>query len=87
MTEPWTLSAARSNLPEVVDKALDGKPQRITRNGEPAVVVLAEDDYRRLLTSGDGLVAFFRGSPLAEAAASGELDLERDDAPIRDVDL
>jgi hypothetical protein len=33
------------------------------------------------------LVEFFRTSPLAEAVSAGELDLERDRDPIRDLDL
>jgi hypothetical protein len=42
---------------------------------------------RRVRTQRDSLVAFFRRSPLAEAMAAGEIDLERDRDQIRDLNL
>ena len=47
MTE-WSLQDAKNRLSEVVDSALTGKPQRVTRRGKPAVVLLAVDEYERL---------------------------------------
>jgi hypothetical protein len=42
---------------------------------------------RRVRAQRDSLVAFFRRSPLAEATAAGEIDLERDRDQIRDLNL
>ena len=47
MTE-WTLQDARNCFSAVVDAALTGSPQRVTRRGKPAVVVVAVEEYERL---------------------------------------
>ncbi len=44
----WTLQDAKNRFSAVVDAALGGVPQRVTRRGKPAVVVLAADEYERL---------------------------------------
>lgn len=44
----WSVQDARAHFGEVLDAALDGKPQRVTRRGKKAVVVIAEDDWKRL---------------------------------------
>ena len=44
----WTLQDAKNRIDDVVDAALAGTPQRVTRRGRPAVVVLAVDEYERL---------------------------------------
>ena len=47
MTE-WQLQDARSRFSAVVDAALAGEPQLVTRRGRSAVVVLAVEEYERL---------------------------------------
>ena len=44
----WSLQDAKNRFSAVVDAALAGAPQRVTRRGRPAVVVLAADEYERL---------------------------------------
>lgn len=44
----WSLQDAKNRFSAVVDAALAGAPQRVTRRGSPAVVVLAADEYERL---------------------------------------
>lgn len=44
----WKLQDAKSRFSELVNDALAGEPQHVTRRGEPAVVVLAVDEYERL---------------------------------------
>ena len=44
----WSLQDAKNRFSAVVDAALAGAPQRVTRRGRPAVVVLAVDEYERL---------------------------------------
>ena len=47
MTE-WPLQDAKSKFSAVVEAAVAGHPQRVTKRGKPAVVVLAVDEYERL---------------------------------------
>jgi len=47
MTE-WPLQDAKNKFSALVNAALAGEPQQVTRRGEPAVVVLAVDEYERL---------------------------------------
>jgi len=42
----WNLTDAKAKLSAVVQRALDGKPQRIVRNGHEAVILVAEAEYR-----------------------------------------
>lgn len=79
----WTLEKAKNQLSEVVRRALDHKPQLITRGGRDSVVVVAKSDYERLVAP-EGLVPFMRRSPLANAIQRGEL---REDAFDRARDL
>ena len=44
----WSLQDAKNRFSAVVNAALDGAPQMVTRRGKPAVVVLAVEDYERL---------------------------------------
>ncbi|WP_423205992.1 type II toxin-antitoxin system Phd/YefM family antitoxin (plasmid) [Paracoccus yeei] len=47
----WTLQDAKNRFSAVVDAALAGQPQQVTRRGKPAVVVLAAADYARMLAA------------------------------------
>ena len=44
----WPLQDAKNRFSELVNAALAGKPQRVTRRGQPAVVVLSAEEYERL---------------------------------------
>ena len=44
----WPVQDAKNRFSALVDAALAGAPQRVTRRGRPAVVVLAVDEYERL---------------------------------------
>ncbi|MFD2816953.1 type II toxin-antitoxin system Phd/YefM family antitoxin [Paracoccus aerius] len=44
----WTLQDAKNRFSAVVDAALAGQPQQVTRRGKPAVVVLSAADYDRM---------------------------------------
>lgn len=74
MSRTWQLQEAKSKLSEVVDDAINDGPQVITRRGVAVAVVLSSGEYRRLTRRQQGLVAFFRASPLVDA----NLDLDRD---------
>ena len=82
----WKLEDAKNRFSEVVREALANGPQRVTRNGRDAVVVVSAEEYERLSAPGD-LVEFLRTSPLADALAEGDLVFERDRDPGRNIDL
>lgn len=44
----WQLAEAKNRFSEVVDRAIREGPKHVSRRGEPAVVVLSEEE-RRLL--------------------------------------
>jgi len=45
----WTVQDAKNRFSAVVDAALAGTPQEVTRRGKPAVVILSADEYHRLV--------------------------------------
>jgi len=77
----WNLAEAKNRLSEVVNLALSEGPQTITRRNDTVVVISAETyaeltgkkpDFKEYLLQGIGL---------------DELDLTRDQTPMRDVEL
>lgn len=73
----WTVQDAKNKFSAVVEAALAGTPQEVTRRGKPAVVVLSSEEYHRLLAGAvkaresfaDHLLAFPGGEvPRAEAS-------------------
>jgi antitoxin Phd len=81
----WPVQEARAHFSSLIDEAIAGRPQRISRRGTEVAVLVSAADYDRLMAPRRSLVAFFRSSPLAEAMAAGELDLERDQDAIREL--
>jgi antitoxin Phd len=45
---PWKLQDAKAQFSAVVDAALNGEAQLVTRRGKPAVVVIDAAEYDRL---------------------------------------
>lgn len=45
----WTVQDAKNKFSAVVEAALAGTPQEVSRRGRPAVVVLSVEEYQRLL--------------------------------------
>lgn len=44
----WQLQEAKNRFSEVVNRALKDGAQTITRHGKPVVVVLSQEEFRRL---------------------------------------
>lgn len=44
----WRLQDAKTQFSQVVEAALQGEPQHVTRHGREAVVVVSEASYRAL---------------------------------------
>jgi len=80
----WDLQDAKARLSEVIRRAREDGPQRVTTRGKNAVVVLREEDYARLAQKDAKrrhIVDILANGPL------GDLDLERDRGLGRDVEL
>lgn len=82
----WKLEDAKNRFSEVVRRALAHEPQRVTRSGRDAVVVVSAEDYERLVAPAD-LVSFLQASPLAEALAEDETLLDRNRDLGRDIEV
>lgn len=81
MISSWQLQEAKNKLSKLVDEAMKSGPQIITRRGVEVAIVLSVEEYRQLMASKEKLSDFFRQSPLVDV----ELDLKRDESPVRDV--
>ena len=44
----WSLQDAKARFSAVVEAALAGEPQQVTRRGRPAVVVVSAEDWARM---------------------------------------
>lgn len=80
----WTLKDARTRFGAVVEAALQGTPQDVTRRGKPVVVVLACEEYQRLLAAAGGKRESFAEHLLA-FPSDGAMDTGRLQAKPRDV--
>jgi prevent-host-death family protein len=80
----WPLSQARERLPEIVERAVRGRPQIITMDGVEVAALLSKAQY-------DALRAPNRPRDFKEWLLSAppldELDLDRDQSPPRDIEL
>jgi antitoxin Phd len=77
--EVWQLQEAKARFSEVFRLARERGPQRVTKHGRTAVVVLQAEEYERLSRPGapkGSLVQFFADSPLAGLGI--QLERQRD---------
>ncbi len=82
----WRLQDAKAQFSALVDNALRGVPQHVTRRGKPAVVVLSEQDFEALQRSAasraDKPASFIEHllampkAPASEVADSPDLDVQ-----------
>jgi len=52
----WQLQDAKARFSELVRKAREQGPQHVSVRGEPAVVVMSEEDFARLTSSRASIV-------------------------------
>lgn len=80
----WQLQTAKARFSALFDLARRVGPQFVTRRGRDAVVVMAVENYRRLMRRQRprSLAALIAASPLNGAG----LDLTRDKDPEREID-
>lgn len=82
----WRLQDAKARFSQVVDAALHGEPQHVTKRGREAVVVLSEASYRALrnsaLSDAPSFVDHLLNIPKADALAVVRADIQ-----LREVGL
>lgn len=78
----WQLQEAKQRFSDVVEHAITDGPQEVTRRGERAVVMVSAAEYDRLVGRTGTFKDLLLGPPYVD-----ELDIDRDDAPTREVEL
>ena len=73
----WALQDAKNRFSAVVDAALAGEPQQVTRRGKPAVVVLSVKQYERILAHPPDNATSFIEHLLAIPKGDDELEFGR----------
>ena len=81
--QAWSVAAAKARLSELLDRAVSDGPQVITRRGREIVIVVSAEEWHRKSARAGSLAEFLAASPLRDSG----LDIERVDAPARDVPL
>ncbi len=79
----WQLQDAKSQFSEVVQRALEGAPQCVTKHGKDAVIVIAYETLIQAVRPKQNLYEFLRSSPLVGA----DLNFERLPGDVREVDF
>jgi len=81
----WVLQDAKARLSELVRRARSEGPQHVTVHGRDGVVVIAEEEFRRLKgdLTGAALVAAMQASPFRET----EIEAKRSKMPVRTVSI
>lgn len=77
----WTLQDAKNRFSAVVDAALAGQPQEVSRRGKPAVVVLSAAEYTRMRQAAEAK----RGSFIEHLLKFPADDFDRAKVTARDV--
>jgi antitoxin Phd len=78
----WPLAEAKNKFSEIVEKALAEGPQYVTKHGREAVVVVSAAEYRKLTGRTIRFKEYLRSGESFE-----DLELARDQSPIREVEL
>lgn len=82
ISDSWQLQTAKNKFSEVINHALNGVPQLITRNGKPAVYIVAADEYESLRNK-KKLKQLLLNSPHKDV----EIEIERSRDTGRDIEL
>ena len=73
----WQLQEAKNRFSEMVDRARADGPQTVTRRGREAVVVVAVEEYRRLVEPRPSFKRFLARAPLADVSVDRARDRGR----------
>ena len=79
----WQLQDAKNKFSNVVEQAQHKCPQIVTKHGKEAVVIIAIEEYKKLVKPKNNIVKFFQKSPLAKY----DIELKRNTDTPRDIEL
>jgi prevent-host-death family protein len=81
----WLLQDAKARFSELVRRVRSEGPQHVTVHGRAVVVVISEDEYRRLQghPTGQALIDALQASPHRDF----DIAPKRGPMPVRDVNL
>jgi prevent-host-death family protein len=79
----WQIQEAKQRFSEVLRGAEAGDPQVVTRHGREVAVLIDIAAYRSFYGRSPDLMEYLMADPVADT----DLEIERDDAEPRDVDL
>jgi antitoxin Phd len=82
--EQWKLEDAKARFSEVVRRAGSSGPQLVTIRGKEAAVILAPEQYRRMLPKDKGQLPLVR---FLQDLGLSAVDIERESDPGRDIIL
>ncbi|MGH7866270.1 MAG: type II toxin-antitoxin system Phd/YefM family antitoxin [Candidatus Dormibacteraceae bacterium] len=80
----WQVQEAKQKFSELVRQAENDGPQMVTRHGEPVVVVISEEEFRKLQGDRPSFKDLLSAPPYLD-----DFDklIERDRSPMREIDL
>jgi prevent-host-death family protein len=82
----WQLQEAKARFSEVVRRAVDEGPQHVSVRGEPAAVVISEQEYRQLTSKRPSIVDhILSGEPWPDDLVDAINDRPR--GPDRSIDF
>ena len=81
----WPLQNAKARFSELVRRVKSDGPQHVTIHGRDEVVVVSDEEFRRLkgIDTGQALIDAFQASPHRDV----EIEPRRAAMPVRDTDL
>jgi prevent-host-death family protein len=79
----WSVAEAKARFSELIQEAQSRGPQRITRNGRPAAVLVSAEEWERRTKRVGNLAEFFANSPLGRSG----LKVKRLKDRPRDINL
>ncbi len=81
MAKRWQLQDAKARFSELFSEVLSSGPQYVSRRGKETIVLIREEDYRKLNGETSSFLEFLFSAPKAE------LDCTRQNDYGRPVDL
>jgi prevent-host-death family protein len=80
--DKWQLHEAKNKLSNIIDTAMHGKPQCITKRGEDAVIIIGINDYEKLIKQKLNFSEF-----LLSGSKFDDLEIERARGKSREGEL
>jgi prevent-host-death family protein len=82
-TDTWSVAEAKAKFSEVIERAREEGPQRVTKNGRDAVIVVSVDEWDNARQPTGSVLDVLRKADLGD----DELVIERNRERLRDTGL